>query len=163
MPNTSHLYGFEIFVNSLDKGAAIHTFGSPSSSPPPVEVKKEGASSETAIIVLSSPSPSPEPVEVTSTTGRSLLNVSTKDSQNLKSESMDDKTQVKNEAEASNEQNAEQLAGFRRKVYDLNIRLMIAEGLSRNSEAEAALWKSKYEELREMVEGNCGRRKRKMV
>ncbi|KAI8942771.1 hypothetical protein NX059_000815 [Plenodomus lindquistii] len=42
---------------------------------------------------------------------------------------------------------------LRKKLFDSNIRLIIAEGLVRTAEQEAALWKNRYEELMHTIGG----------
>ncbi|KAI4670933.1 uncharacterized protein J4E88_009685 [Alternaria novae-zelandiae] len=102
--------------------------------------------------VLSSPSPSPPPVEdpITPQVFRSPLELQTRSGHLEPVNPGGDKIVA---LDGSNDADERDSSGLRNKLFDLNIRLMIAEGLARDAETaartaqeEAQLWRKRYEE-----------------
>ncbi|KAI4709580.1 hypothetical protein J4E89_005596 [Alternaria sp. Ai002NY15] len=102
--------------------------------------------------VLSSPSPSPPPIDNPTTTQilRSQVELQTQLGHPQPVHSCGDQIVALDEANDADERDG---SGLRNKLFDLNIRLMIAEGLARDAEIaartaqeEAQLWRKRYEE-----------------
>ena len=161
MSITSPRYGFEVFANNLDKDALSQTSDSLSLNLPTVKVEDNNdENSYTEVIVFSSPSPSPPPPADMHTATR--LPHEHQD-QHLKQETIDFETQFRSDVADSSEQNLGEVNRLRRKVFDLNVRLMISEGMARSAEAEVVLWKSRYDELKETTGGASAPKRCKRV
>ena len=83
--------------------------------------------------VFSSPSPSPPPDDC--------------------------KHDLVDEAEGESETDGKEIYRLRRHAFDLNVRLMIAEGMVRTAEEDAGRWKAQYEQLKKKIEGLCGQQR----
>ncbi|KAI4646920.1 hypothetical protein J4E93_005144 [Alternaria ventricosa] len=102
--------------------------------------------------VLSSPSPSPPPIEdpITPRTLPSPLELHAQSGHLQSASPSGNQIMV---LDGSNDADEREGSGLRNKLFDLNIRLMIAEGLARDAEIaartaqeEAQLWRKRYEE-----------------
>ncbi|KAI4939764.1 uncharacterized protein J4E92_001050 [Alternaria infectoria] len=102
--------------------------------------------------VFSSPSPSPPPIEDPKTprTLPSPLELRARSGHSQSASPSGDQIVV---LDGSNDADEREGSGLRNKLFDLNIRLMIAEGLARDAEIaartaqeEAQLWRKRYEE-----------------
>ncbi|KAH9882171.1 hypothetical protein J1614_001343 [Plenodomus biglobosus] len=123
------------------------------------------------IVDFASPSPSPQRTKPTKSHTATQLPTAT--SSHHESQTLSDKPvprsqppQILSPAHGESEKEAEaeeqrathamqktRITELRRKLFDANIKLMIAEGLARTAEKEAAAWKARFEEVQRGVGG----------